>query len=105
MNIELNDEAVDIIVAKVLEDTAKRISEDIHRTIREFAGSPQHAFLAADIQNHIEDLMAVNRVIDYFGGNTVNWTGYNEPIFMSVPKVMPRDDVFSGLPSDSNPKD
>jgi len=77
MNIELNDEIAEKIVVSTLKESAVSLSEEINKLLQK---SDLKSFQKQDLLDHIEDLAAINRVLVYYGGQPVNWTGYIDPL-------------------------
>lgn len=73
MKIKIDDDMADKIVIARLSESARYIKDDINNLISKGELQP---YQREDLKNHISDLAALNRVLEYFGGEQIDWTGY-----------------------------
>ena len=73
MKIKIDDDMADKIVIARLIESARYIKDDINNLISKGELQP---YQREDLKNHISDLAALNRVLEYFGGEQIDWTGY-----------------------------
>jgi hypothetical protein len=74
--MHISDDTIDSIIIERLQDSAETLAEcikqDIIRASR--AANPSTAY--ADIDDQIRMIRKMNSVLEYFGGDPVDWTGY-----------------------------
>lgn len=73
MKIKIDDDIADKILVSRLSESARYIKIDIDSLISKGELQPHQR---EDLRTNIEDLAALNRVLEYFGGEQVDWTGY-----------------------------
>ena len=73
MKIKINDNTADEIVIARLSESARHIKTAIDSLISKGELRPHQR---EDLKDHISDLAALNRVLEYFGGVQIDWTGY-----------------------------
>lgn len=73
MKIKIDDDMADKIVIARLSESARYIKIDIDSLISKVELQPHQR---EDLKTHIEDLAALNRVLEYYGGEQIDWTGY-----------------------------
>lgn len=76
--IENADEAKDRIMIENLTECAHNLVDNIHRSIADSIDENANIvpYIAQDVQDSIDALNAINKVLEYFGGDFVSWTGY-----------------------------
>lgn len=74
--MQISDDTIDSIVIERLQDSAETLAECIKQDIfrASMAANPSTAY--ADIDDQIRMIRKMNSVLEYFGGDPVDWTGY-----------------------------
>ena len=78
MYIEIDGETEDRFMVECLTKCAHNLVDTIHRSIAESIDEDARIvpYIAQDVQDSIDALSAVNKVLEYFGGDFISWTGY-----------------------------
>jgi len=76
VNLDLSDDSLDSVVIQRLQDSAEALAECIKQDIirASMATKPYTAY--ADIDEQIRMIRKMNSVLEYFGGDPVDWTSY-----------------------------
>jgi hypothetical protein len=73
MNIKIDDDVADKIIIARLTESARNIKDDLAKLLSSGGLQP---YQKEDVKNYIEDIAALNRVLEYFGSEKIDWTGY-----------------------------
>jgi predicted aldo/keto reductase-like oxidoreductase len=76
VNLDLSINTIDSIVIERLQESAETLAECIKQDIirASMATKPYTAY--ADIDEQIRMIRKMNSVLEYFGGDPVDWTSY-----------------------------
>jgi len=76
VNLDLSDDTIDSIVIERLQDSAETLAECIKQDIIRASMATKPSTAYADIDDQIRMIRKMNSVLEYFGGDPVDWTGY-----------------------------
>lgn len=76
VNLDLSDDTIDSIVIERLQDSAETLAECIKKDVARVADAKRTDALFMDIDEQIRMIRKMNSVLEYFGGDPVDWTGY-----------------------------
>ena len=76
VNLDLSDDTIDSIVIEKLQDSAETLAECIKQDIIRASMATKPSTAYADIDDQIRMIRKMNSVLEYFGGDPVDWTGY-----------------------------
>lgn len=76
VNLDLSYDTIDSIVIERLQDSAETLAECIKQDIIRASMATKPSTAYADIDDQIRMIRKMNSVLEYFGGDPVDWTGY-----------------------------
>ena len=76
VNLDLSIDTIDSIVIERLQDSAETLAECIKQDIIRASMATKPSTAYADIDEQIRMIRKMNSVLEYFGGDPVDWTGY-----------------------------
>jgi hypothetical protein len=76
VNLDLSIDTIDSIVIERLQDSAETLAECIKQDIIRASMATKPSTAYADIDDQIRMIRKMNSVLEYFGGDPVDWTGY-----------------------------
>jgi predicted aldo/keto reductase-like oxidoreductase len=76
VQLDIGIESLDSVVIQRLQESAETLAECIKQDIirASMATKPSTAYV--DIDDQIRMIRKMNSVLEYFGGDPVDWTGY-----------------------------
>ena len=76
VQVDITIDSLDIIVIQKLQESAKTLAECIKQDIIRASMATKPFTAYADIDDQIRMIRKINSVLEYFGGDPVDWTGY-----------------------------
>ena len=76
VQVDITIDSLDIIVIQKLQESAKILAECIKQDIIRASMATKPSTAYADIDDQIRMIRKMNSVLEYFGGDPVDWTGY-----------------------------
>ena len=76
VQVDITIDSLDIIVIQKLQESAKTLAECIKQDIIRASMATKPSTAYADIDDQIRMIRKMNSVLEYFGGDPVDWTGY-----------------------------
>ena len=76
VNLDLSDDTIDSIVIERLQDSAETLAECLKEDIIRASMATKPSTAYADIDEQIRMIRKMNSVLEYFGGDPVDWTSY-----------------------------
>ena len=76
VQLDIGIESLDSVVIQKLQESAKTLAECIKQDIIRASMATKPSTAYADIDDQIRMIRKINSVLEYFGGDPVDWTGY-----------------------------
>ena len=76
VQLDIGIESLDSVVIQRLQESAETLAECIKRDIVRASMATKPSTAYADIDDQIRMIRKINSVLEYFGGDPVDWTGY-----------------------------
>ena len=76
VQLDIGIESLDSVVIQRLQESAEILAECIKQDIIRASMATKPSTAYADIDDQIRMIRKMNSVLEYFGGDPVDWTGY-----------------------------
>ena len=76
VQLDIGIESLDSVVIQRLQESAETLAECIKQDIIRASMATKPSTAYAEIDDQIRMIRKMNSVLEYFGGDPVDWTGY-----------------------------